>query len=152
MVRTTRSRLHLPISHFGLEVRLLERYYPLRRRLVYFASHFLPLEERRAALVFRDDWFRSSLTPNNIMGDCDVAEPTLTLDQIVEELEEAAALEGTEVGEYWQWLVDGYNKFLTKNMEKALEKELRFAYKHLINCYEVVEQSTSTVRKVLREK
>jgi len=71
--------------------------------------------------------------------------------KVIEELTEAASLEGTEVGEYWGLLVDlwlrardaGSDKFLA-----ALKEELLEQYDYLHEEYRLVEEERVERRKV----
>lgn len=80
----------------------------------------------------------------------------ITLDEMVADLEEAAAIDKTELGEYWGWLTHlgahSYRDFMTDEFKQSLEDEIRCEWIRLKEEFEVVVEEVSVVQKVARLK
>lgn len=85
------------------------------------------------------------------------SEETMSIHKIASELQEAALLENTEVGEYWMSLVN-LSKYVfshsSDEFAEAFEKELTAAHARLLECFEIVEvtETRTETRKELRWK
>jgi hypothetical protein len=81
----------------------------------------------------------------------------MSIHKIASELQEAAILENTEVGEYWMALVN-LSKYVLEHAPEelawALEAAMMEAHTRLFNCFEIVEvtETHTETRKVLRWK
>ena len=66
----------------------------------------------------------------------------LSIDEMLEELESAATLEGSEVGEQWQALVNcrAAADYGSKEFREAYEKEVQKQYTHLKENFRIVER------------
>lgn len=81
----------------------------------------------------------------------------MTIYKIASELQEAALLENTEVGEYWMALVNLGNYVFAHSSDEfaeAFEKELAATHARLLEHFEIVEitETRTETRKVLRWK
>lgn len=81
----------------------------------------------------------------------------MKIHEIVQELQEAALLENTEVGEYWMALVNLSKCVFSHSSDEfaeAFEKELAATHARLLECFEIVEvtETRAETRKVLRWK
>ena len=77
----------------------------------------------------------------------------MKLEDMVSDLEDAAKLDHTEVGEYWTWLVAGeLVNFQSDSMKKAWEKEVESQHRILKEEYKIVEEEKQITqkRKVLK--
>lgn len=80
-------------------------------------------------------------------------------DEILEKISEAAELEGSELGEFWGYMVDlaRYDYCFSPSFAKAFEKELKSIEKEIDENFEIVEEEeivpmTFKKVKILREK
>lgn len=81
----------------------------------------------------------------------------MTIHQVASELQEAALLENTEVGEYWEALVNlsRYTfAYSSDEFAEAIEKELRKTHAWVFEHYEIKEvtETRTETRKVLKLK
>ena len=67
----------------------------------------------------------------------------MDMDEMAQELEEAAEIEGAEVGEYWSHLarlVTSYIDYMNEEFRLALEKEVITEYNNLKKNFKIVEE------------
>jgi hypothetical protein len=76
------------------------------------------------------------------LGEVEVGKPSYT--KMVEELQEAANLDGTEIGEYWRALASLWSVSLGPGISpplfKALKEELANQYEFLKEDFRIVEE------------
>ena len=81
----------------------------------------------------------------------------MTIHQIASELQEAALLENTEVGEYWEALVNLSRYAFAHSSDEfaeAIERELKDTHAKVFEHYEIreVTETRTETRKALRWK
>jgi len=68
----------------------------------------------------------------------------MKIEEKIQKLQEASSKEGTEIGEYWEFLINMRERFedysYTKEFKRALDWEVEMAYRDFRDNYEITKQ------------